>query len=246
MPQVAVFDTAFHRTMPEDASTFAVPLRWRDDWGIRRYGFHGLSVEWASERVAVPRLVVCHLGGGCSITAVEDGRSVDTTMGFSPLDGVPMATRSGSVDPEIVLHLLRTGKLDVAEIEDALERESGLYGLSELSGRVEELEANGSPDARLALAVFERRVAGAAAAMTASLGGLDALAFTEGVGENSSSVRAAICARLGFAGVELDLDRNAAARPDAEIAAAGSRVRVHVIAAREDVVAARAARGLIH
>ena len=119
VPHVAVFDTAFHRTMPDEASTYAVPREWHDAWGIRRYGFHGLSVQWASEQVPVPRLVVCHLGGGCSITAVQDGRSIDTTMGYSPLDGIPMATRSGSVDPEIVLHLIRTGRLDVEGVRSS-------------------------------------------------------------------------------------------------------------------------------
>jgi acetate kinase len=245
VPQVAVFDTAFHATMPEDASVYAVPQHWREQWGIRRYGFHGLSVQWAASRVAVPRLVVCHLGGGCSVTAVLDGRSVDTTMGFSPLDGVPMATRSGAIDAEIVLHLLRTGRLGLAELEHTLEIESGLLGLSGVSGRVEELEASPLPGARLALEVFVRRVAGAVAAMAASLGGLDALVFTAGVGENSSAVRAAVCARLEFIGVELDADRNTSAQPDSAIAASGSRVEIDVIAAREDVVAARAARTLL-
>jgi acetate kinase len=245
VPHVAVFDTAFHATMPEDASVYAVPRRWHDEWGIRRFGFHGLSVQWAASRTTAPRLVVCHLGGGCSVTAVLDGRSVDTTMGFSPLDGVPMATRSGAIDAEIVLHLLRTGRLGIAELEAALEHESGLLGLSGISGRVEELEASRSAEARLALAVFSRRVAGAVAAMAASLAGLDALVFTGGVGENSSSVRAAVCARLGVVGVELDAARNAECRPDADIAGARSRAQVEVIAAREDVVAARAARALV-
>jgi acetate kinase len=245
VPHIAVFDTAFHATMPDDASAYAVPRRWREEWGIRRFGFHGLSVEWAASQVAVSRLVVCHLGGGCSVTAVLEGRSVDTTMGFSPLDGVPMATRSGAIDAEIVLHLLRTGRLGIAELEDALEHQSGLLGLSGLSGRVEELEASRTAEARLALGVFSRRVAGAVAAMAASLAGLDALVFTGGVGEHSSSIRAAVCARLGFAGVELDAARNAEARADADIAAPRSRVKVAVIAAREDVVAARAARALL-
>src|SRR5262249_30353147 len=130
MRHVAVFDTAFHATIPDEASTFAVPQRWREEWGIRRFGFHGLSVQWASENVRVERLVVCHLGGGCSVTAVHEGHSVDTTMGYSPLDGVPMATRSGSIDPEIPLHLLRAGLLQLEELEHALENDSGLRGLS--------------------------------------------------------------------------------------------------------------------
>jgi acetate kinase len=223
LPHVAVFDTAFHATMPEEASTYAVPRRWRDDWGVRRYGFHGLSVQWAAEQIRVPRLVVCHLGGGCSVTAVRDGRSVDTTMGFSPLEGVPMATRSGSIDPEIVLHLLRTGKLELEDVEASLEHESGLLGLSGLSARVEELERSDDPAAQLALSVFTYRVACAVGAMAAGLGGLDALAFTGGVGEHSAGVRSGVCKRLRFLG----------------------DFRVEVVEAREDVVAARAARALV-
>jgi acetate kinase len=242
VPHVAVFDTAFHATLPAEAWAYAVPRRWREEWGIRRYGFHGLSVQWAAEQVAVPRLVVCHLGGGCSVTAVRDGRSVDTTMGYSPLDGVPMATRSGSIDPEIPRHLLRAQLLRLEELEHALEHESGLLGLSGVSGSVEELQGSDDPSSRLALAVFSHRVAGAVAAMAASLGGLDALVFTAGIGENSAPVRADVCGRLGFLGVELDPDRNESARPDAEIAAQGAPARVVVLRAREDVVAARAAR----
>ncbi|TML19360.1 MAG: acetate/propionate family kinase [Actinobacteria bacterium] len=242
VPHVAVFDTAFHATLPAEAWAYAVPRRWREEWGIRRYGFHGLSVQWAAEQVAEPRLVVCHLGGGCSVTAVRDGRSVDTTMGYSPLDGVPMATRSGSIDPEIPLHLLRAQLLRLEELEHALEHESGLLGLSGVSGSVEELQGSDDPLSRLALAVFSHRVAGAVAAMAASLGGLDALVFTAGIGENSAPVRADVCGRLGFLGVELDPDRNESARPDAEIAAQGAPARVVVLRAREDVVAARAAR----
>jgi acetate kinase len=245
VPHVAVFDSAFHRGIPEEASTYAIPLRWREEWGIRRYGFHGLSVQWAAERVAAPRLVVCHLGGGCSVTAVRDGRSVDTTMGFSPLEGVPMATRSGSIDPEIVLHLLRHGRLSVEEVEEALEERSGLLGLSGTTARVDDLERSGDPRARLALEVFCYRVAGAVGAMATALDGLDALVFTAGIGERSARIRADICERLGVLGVELDLDANAAATPDAEVAAAGSRVRVAVVRAREELIAARAARALL-
>ncbi len=245
VPHVAVFDTAFHRTMPDEASTYALPARWRHDWGIRRYGFHGLSVQWSADRVRVPRLVVCHLGGGCSVTAVRDGRSVDTTMGFSPLEGLVMATRAGSIDAEIVLHLLRTRKLGLEQIEHALETESGLLGLSEESARVEELERSSSPAAALALRVFAHHVAGLVASMTASLGGLDALVFTAGVGEGSAAVRRDVCGRLGFLGVELDAGANAAGVPDVDLGAPGAAVRVVVVRAREDVVAARAAADLL-
>ena len=223
VPHVAVFDTAFHATIPDFASTYAVPARWREEWGIRRYGFHGLSVQWAAEQVPVARLVVCHLGGGCSVTAVLDGHSVDTTMGFSPLEGVPMATRSGSIDPEIVLHLLRARELQLEEVERALEQESGLLGLSGSSARVEELEASDDPAARLALNVFTYRVACGVAAMAAALGGIDALVFTAGIGERSERVRGEVCERLRFLG----------------------DFRVEVVEAREDVVAARAARSLL-
>ena len=242
VPHVAVFDTAFHATLPDEATAYALPRRWREEWGIRRYGFHGLSVAWAAQRVTVPRLVVCHLGGGSSVTAVRDGRSVETSMGFSPLEGVPMATRSGTIDPEIVLHVLRHELASVEDIEAALEHESGLLGLSGHSARVEELEASNEPGARLALAVFTYRIACAVAASAVALDGLDALVFTAGVGERSPGVRSAVCGRLGFLGVELDEAANAVADGDAEIAAGGSSVRVAVVHAREDVVAARAAR----
>src|SRR5207302_3558957 len=141
IPHVAVFDTAFHATMPAEAATCAVPRHWRVDWDVRRYGFHGLSVQWAGEQVRVPRLVVCHLGGGCSVTAVLDGRSVDTTMGFSPLEGVPMATRSGSVDPGAIVYVMREHGLDHDELEDVLNHQSGLKGLAGGSGDMRELEA---------------------------------------------------------------------------------------------------------
>jgi acetate kinase len=241
---VAVFDSAFHATIPAEASTYALPERVREEWGVRRYGFHGLSVQWASERVLVPRLVVCHLGGGCSVTAVRDGQSVETTMGFTPLEGVPMATRSGSVDPGALLYLLRH-QLTLEELDQLLEHQSGLAGLSGISGDVRELEASDAPAARLALAVFSYRVATAVGAMAAALGGLDAIVFTAGIGENSASVRAAVCERLGFFGVELDPEGNEAARPDSTVSTPDSPVRVVVVEAREDIVAARATRELL-
>jgi len=237
VPHVAVFDTAFHATLALEASTYAVPSHWRKNWGIRRYGFHGLSVAWSASRVQVSRLVVCHLGGGCSITAVHDGRSVDTTMGFSPLEGVPMATRSGTVDPGAIVYLLREGKVTIEEIDHALEHESGLLGLG------------GSTDPRdlehtLALDVYVYRIAAAVAAMATALGGLDAVVFTAGVGEHSAPVRREICGRLAFLGVELDEDANESAEPDCEIGAAGSAVRIVVVRAREELVIAREVRSL--
>jgi acetate kinase len=185
VPQVAAFDTSFHATIPPEASTYALPRAWREEWGVRRFGFHGLSVEWVASQVRVPRLVVCHLGGGCSVTAVHDGRSVDTTMGFTPLEGVPMKTRSGSVDPGILLHALREHGVRVEELDRTLERESGT-------------DALGGLGERLAFELFTYRVAGAVAAMAVALGGLDVLAFTAGIGENRADVRDAIAARLAF------------------------------------------------
>jgi acetate kinase len=216
---VAVFDTAFHRTIPEVARTYALPKRYRER-GIRKFGFHGLSVQWVAEQVVVPRLVVCHLGGGSSVTAVRDGRSIDTTMGFTPLEGVPMATRAGSFDPGALLYLLREG-IELAELDQALEYESGLTGLAG-TGDVVRLEQDPSPQAVLALELYCYRVSQAVAAMTAALGGLDALAFTAGIGENSETVRTKICARLAHLG----------------------GFAVHVVVAREDVVIARAVRSL--
>jgi acetate kinase len=253
---VAVFDTAFHATIPEEAAVYAVPRRWREDWGVRRYGFHGLSVAWSAERapelLGRPaeglRLVVCHLGGGSSITAVRGGRSVDTTMGFSPLEGVPMTTRSGSIDPGALLYLLQTRKVRRETLDHSLNFESGLKGLAGGSGAMLELEqrvANGDEDAVLALDVFAHRVAGAVAAMSASAGGLDAVVFTAGVGEGSAGVRERVCRRLAFLDVELDAECNRDASPDCDVAAAGSPARVLVVRAREEIVAARAARALL-
>lgn len=194
VPQVAVFDTAFHHTMPPAASTYAIPERWRAGWDVHRYGFHGISVQWVVSQVAAERLVVCHLGGGCSVTAVRGGRSVDTTMGFSPLEGVPMATRSGSVDPGALIYLLRERLLTLEELEQGLEHESGLAGLSgHSSGDVR----NATPQA---LEVFVHRVAGAVAAMAAACGGIDVLAFTGGIGEHAQGVRDRIVERVRFLG----------------------------------------------
>jgi acetate kinase len=256
LPHVAVFDTAFHRTIPEAASVYAVPANWRKDWGIRRYGFHGLSVEWCTEQAPrllgrsddELRLAVCHLGGGCSVTAVRGGRSVDTTMGFSPLEGIPMTTRSGSIDPGALLYLLRARGLDPDAVDHALNFESGIEGLAPHIGGMQKIEsaaADGDSGACLALDVFIHRLAGAVAAMAAAAGGLEALVFTAGIGENSALVRARTCERLAFLDVRLDPSLNASAEPDCDVAAEDSRVRVLVIRAREEVIAARAARELL-
>jgi acetate kinase len=242
VPHVAVFDTAFHANLPEVARTYAVAEELRERLGIRRYGFHGLSVAWAAEQVPAARLVVCHLGGGSSVTAVRDGFSVDTSMGFTPLEGVPMATRSGSVDPGALLHAMRAG-YDAEALDRLLERESGLAALGGHGGGHRELEraaAAGDVRALFALDLYAYRVATTIGAMAVALGGLDALVFTGGIGERSPGTRAAIAERLGHLGVVVDASRNAEAVPDAEIGAG-----IHVIVAREDVVAARAVRAIL-
>jgi acetate kinase len=242
IPQIGVFDTAFHGTLPELARTYLLPARFRER-GIRRFGFHGLSVQWASERVPVPRLVVCHLGGGSSVTAVREGRSIDTTMGFTPLEGVPMATRAGSVDPGALLYLLREG-VTLEELESALERESGLTGIAG-TGDVARLEREGSPESKLALAVYCYRVGQAVAAMAVALGGIDALAFTGGVGENSAAVRAAVCGQLNFLGIAVDDDTNRKIAGEAVVSPARSAVHVVVVPTGEDLVIARAVRNVL-
>lgn len=253
-PQVAVFDSAFHATIPPEASTYAIPRAWREQYGIRRFGFHGLSVSWAAERapalVGAPtgRLVVCHLGGGCSITAVRDGRSVDTSMGFSPLEGVPMTTRSGSIDPGALFYLLAPDRLGREALESGLENDSGLKGLSGTSGDMRDLERAedaGSEQAVLALSVYIHRIAATIAAMITSLGGLDAIVFTAGVGEHSARVRARVCERLSFLGVEIDEKLNAITGVDADISSSDSAVRVLVIRAREALMVARAVREVL-
>jgi acetate kinase len=249
---VACFDTAFHATLPPAASTYALPPEWRKRWDLRRYGFHGLSHAYASRRAAELlggppaglRIVTCHLGAGASLAAVRDGRSVDTTMGFTPLEGLVMATRSGSVDPGLVLWLAEHVGMPPAELAATLERRSGLLGLAGTADMREILAgaAAGAPAMRLALEVYLHRLRGAIATMAAAMDGLDALVFTGGVGERAPAVRAGAAAGLGFLGVALDPARNAAGDEDREIGADGSPVRTVVVAAREDLEIAREVR----
>ena len=256
VPHVAVFDTAFHATMPDIATTYAVPARWREEWGIRRLGFHGLSVEWSVERACdllgvdgdALRAVICHLGGGCSVTAIAGGRSMDTTMGFTPLEGVPMTTRSGTIDPGALLYILRSGRLTIDELDRALNTASGVVGMSGRAGmrEVERAAQAGDAEAGLAIDVFTQRVAGAVAAMAVSAGGMDALVFTAGIGEHSPFIRGEICGRLGPLGVEIDPTRNISCEPDADIASAHSRSQILVVEAYEEIVAARKVRELLH
>lgn len=255
LPAVACFDTAFHATLPQAAATYALPARWRERWGLRRYGFHGLSHAWVARRAPqllgldAPelRIVSCHLGAGASLCAIKDGRSLDTTMGFTPLEGLMMATRSGSVDPGMLLWLLEHERLSATELADALEHRSGLLGLAG-SADMREIVARacaGEPSVRLALDVYVHRLRAGIAAMAAALGGLDALVFTGGVGEHSSEVRAQATAELAFLGVKVDGARNDETRADGEIGANGAAVRTLVLTAREDIEIARQVRELL-
>jgi acetate kinase len=236
VPAVACFDTAFHATLPDAASTYALPAQWRERWRIRRYGFHGLSHAWASRKAGGGRVVTCHLGAGASLAAVRDGRCVDTTMGFTPLEGLVMATRSGSVDPGLLLWLLEETGMAERELAHALEHESGLLALAGTDDMREVVERGG-----LALDVYLHRLRAHIAAMAAALGGLDALVFTGGVGERSPQVRAGAAEGLGFLGVGVDAERNA--RGDEEIGAGAARVLV--VEAREDLEIAHGVRRVL-
>jgi acetate kinase len=249
LPEVACFDTAFHSSMPAAAATYALPREWRDRYGVRRFGFHGLSHAYAAGRVrqlapTARKVVTCHLGAGASLCAVLDGRSIDTTMGFTPLEGLTMATRSGSVDPGLLLWLQEQASLTSTDMADALEHDSGLLGLAGTPDMRELLDRD-DPDASLALEVYVHRLRAGIAAMTAALDGLDVLVFTGGVGERSAAVRALACGGLGYLGVAIDSSLNEAVSGDADIAASSSSVAVLVVPAREDLEIARQARELL-
>ena len=250
VPHVAAFDTAFHATLPHAARTYPVPQAWRATHGIRRYGFHGLSVAWATHRAAALlarpvvelRLVIAHLGSGCSVTAVDAGRSVDTSMGFTPLEGLMMGTRSGSIDPGIPIHLLRTGAATPDEIADALDHGSGLLGVSGVSGDVRDVHAaaaGGDPRAQLALELFARSAAKGIAAAVTTLPELDALVFTGGIGEHDAAMRADIVARLAPLGLLPLADVTPGGEEsDRVLSATGAVLAVVRVEAREDVVIA--------
>jgi acetate kinase len=244
VPQIAVFDTGFHRRMPLSAAVYPGPYEWFES-GIRRFGFHGINHQYCAGRAAQLlgkdpnslKLVTCHLGNGCSVAAIQKGRSVDTTMGFTPLDGLMMGTRSGSVDPGILILLMRQGHLDIDQIDQELNHNSGLLGISGLSGDMREILAGiqrGHVRAKLAFDIYVHRLRAAIGGMAAVLGGMDVLVFTAGVGENSAEVRAAACSTLEFLGLKLDSGKNAKPSLDQDISTADSRVRVLVIRAEED------------
>lgn len=249
IPAVACFDTSFHATLPDAAATYALPEQWRRRYGLRRFGFHGLSFSYTARRTgellgAVPsRLVVCHLGSGASLCAVADGRSLDTTMGFTPLEGLVMASRAGSIDPGIPLWLIKHG-LPAQDVNTALERDSGLRALAGTGDmrRIRRLAEERDINALAALDVYHHRLRTCTAAMAASLGGLDALVFTGGIGENDPSVRMRLAENLAFLGVSIDPDRNTAADGDTDITAPDGAVRTLVIESREDLEIAAGTR----
>jgi acetate kinase len=246
LTQVAVFDTAFHATLPPAAYVYPGPYEWLDQ-GIRRYGFHGISHRYASRRAAemlgskTQRLITCHLGNGASLAAVRAGQSIDTTMGFTPIEGLMMGSRSGSIDPGILIHLMRHGHT-ADQVDDILNRHSGLLGISGISGDMREILAaveSGHERARLAFDIYAHRLVREMGGMLAVLGGLDAVVFTGGVGENCPPLREAAARQLVFVGLKLDPAKNAAPHPDTDVAAADSAVRVLVIHAEEEWEIAR-------
>jgi acetate kinase len=244
VPQLAVFDTGFHRQMPLPAAVYPGPYDWFTD-GIRRYGFHGINHQYCAVRAAQLlgrelsslKLVTCHLGNGCSLAAIREGRSIDTTMGFTPLEGLMMGTRSGSIDPGILTYLMRQGQLEGQEIDEVLNQKSGLLGISGVSGDMRQILDAMKQDherARLAFDIYVHRLKAGIGGMCAVLGGIDALVFTAGVGENSADVRAAVCSNLGCLGIEIDATANAGLSLDGDAATPDSRVRILVIRAQED------------
>jgi len=255
IPAFACFDTAFHATLPRAAWTYALPAEWRERWRLRRYGFHGLSHAWVARRApellaadpASLRIVSCHLGAGASLCAIRDGCSLDTTMGFTPLEGLVMATRSGSVDPGMLLWLLEHERLSARELAEALEHRSGLLGLAGSADMREIIarRSQGDVDAQLAVDVYVHHLRAGIATMAAALGGLDALAFTGGVGEHAAEIRAQVAEGLAFLGVGLDERRNGKTSQDGEIGVHGASTRTLVITAREDLEIARQVRALL-
>jgi acetate kinase len=251
VPQVAVFDTAFHHNLPQAAAVYPGPYSWWEKDGIRRYGFHGINHQYCAERAAqlLPsdsaaglKLVSCHLGNGCSLAAISASRSVDTTMGFTPLEGLMMGTRSGSIDPAIVTYLIRQQGSTADQVDHILNAQSGLLGISGISSDMREIldaRKSGNSRAQLAFDIFIHRLRTGIGAMIAALGGIDALIFTAGIGEHSPDVRAAACTSFDYLGLSIDAAKNQASPVDADIATMDSRVRILVIRAQEDWAIAR-------
>ncbi|MCI1959601.1 MAG: acetate kinase [Clostridia bacterium] len=256
VPMVAVFDTAFHQTMPEKAYLYAIPYKYYEKYKVRKYGFHGTSHKYVSQECArmmgIPienlKIITCHLGNGGSVTAIQGGLSIDTSMGFTPLDGIAMGTRSGSIDPAAVLYLMRKENLSVDEMDRILNKESGVYGISGVSSDfrdIEEAESEGNERAAAALETFAYRVAKTIGEYVATMNGVDAIVFTAGLGENSGPIRQLICSYLGYLGIELDSYRNSLRGEAVEITTKQSRVQVFVIPTNEELVIARDTKEIV-
>jgi acetate kinase len=256
VPQIAVFDTSFFASLEPAIFLYPVPYAWYTEWGIRRFGFHGISHAYCTQRAGEMmsrdttelRLVICHLGNGCSASAVRGGRAVQCTMGFTPLEGLMMGTRSGSIDPGVLIHVQREKNLSVEQMDHALNAESGLLGISGISSdyrQVQEAAHKGEERARLALQMYAERVRAAIGALTVTIGGLDALVFTAGVGEHAADLRAAACRGLEILGLRLDSTRNTTCTPDSDIAATDSPGRILVMQTREELMIAREVRRLL-
>ena len=255
-PMTAVFDTAFHQTMPEEAYIYALPIEYYTQYGIRKYGFHGTSHKYVSQKAAKVmgkdihslKIITCHLGNGSSITAVKDGESIDTTMGFTPLEGLAMGTRSGNLDPAIVPFLVKELKISADEVLNILNKKSGVLGVSGVSSDfrdISEAAEGGNKRATLALDLFCYRVKQYIGAYTAIMGGVDCLVFTAGVGENSIEMREEICKGLDFLGIELDREKNKTRGSIAEISSDHSKVKIYVIPTDEELMIAKDTKELI-
>ncbi len=255
-PMVGVFDTAFHQTMPEKAYIYGLPYRYYTDYKVRKYGFHGTSHSFVSKRTAEflgkdinqMKIIVCHLGNGASISAVCNGKSIDTSMGLTPLEGLVMGTRSGDIDPSIMEFLAKKEGLDIEGVMNVLNKESGVYGISGLSSDFRDLEAGakeGNKRAILARKVFNYRVAKYIGSYIAAMNGVDAIAFTAGLGENDSAVRADICSYFGYMGIALDEEANSCRGEDKVISTADSKVTVCVIPTNEELAIARETLALV-
>ncbi|ACL69777.1 acetate/propionate family kinase [Halothermothrix orenii] len=250
IPQVAVFDTAFHQTMPRKAYVYALPYEYYEKYGIRRYGFHGTSHKYVAERAArlmdkpleELKIITCHLGNGASVAAIDAGKSVDTSMGLTPLEGLVMGTRCGDIDPAIIPFIMDKENLDIKEVDNVLNKKSGLYGVSGISNDsrdVEEASKDGNERATIALEIFKYRVKKYIGAYTAVMGGVDAVVFTAGIGENAIEMRESIVEELGFLGVKLDRDANNNRGKEIEISTKDSRTKIFVIPTNEELVIAR-------
>jgi acetate kinase len=255
VPQVAVFDTAFFADLPARSYVYPLPYEWYAEWGIRRFGFHGISHDYCSHRAAelnqdrqMQNLIICHLGNGCSATAVRHGKPMATTMGFTPLEGLMMGSRPGSIDPGILVYLQRERGLTAERVDDALNHGSGLLGVSGISWSFREVELaarEGHERAKLALDIYTDRVRGAIGALAVTLGAVDALIFTGGVGENSACLRAAVCEGLQCLGVHIDPEKSRLGHGDSDIAAANSRTAIWIIHTREEFMIAREAQRVV-